>query len=190
MTSEQKAEIAKNSYETGQREYDRLCGEKITGFTTYMSIVAAIYALQCAEFINAYGTIAFAILVLILSIVFGRMTKRTERFIQHAREKLVYYELNGLDNTWYREERLFRASSKCKASELFFNKINKQEESVEPKDRKKSLFAGIIMVYVLMTIISFAIAAVRMIMHFTPALNGASAETAMVVIKSIAEKMI
>lgn len=138
-----------NTYNNGTREYERLCEEKMDGFKTYISIVAAIIALQCSDLLKQEGLFCFILpfLVLVLTIIFLLMTNRTETFLRNTRERLKAYESKeGTNNKWYTDEEKWR-NEKNEKKFLGFIKV--------------SLYQTIMCTYIVLCIISMAIGIMR-----------------------------
>lgn len=58
------------------------------------------------------------LLVVIISLIFSAMTKRTEGFIRKTRERLIDYEEKGVRNEWYSLERKIRVNKKNKVKKI------------------------------------------------------------------------
>ena len=153
--------LYENSYNNGTREYERLCNEKTDEFKTYISIAVAVLALQCSDFLNLSEWKCFLIplIVIIISIIFGFMTTRTETFIRGARKRLVEYEKNGLvKNEWYLNEKKDLRNGNQRETE--------GKNKKKPKKEKKqflTLYHMIILTYVVMSVLSVVIAVLRFI---------------------------
>lgn len=135
-------ELYENSYNNGVREYERFCNEKTDEFKTYISIVVAVTALQCTDFFSGWKGFILPIIVVVISIVFSAMTKRTESFLKKTRERLMEYEKNGVKNQWYTVEREIR--------------VNKKDNV-----KKITLYHLIQLTYIIMSVLSVGIAFLR-----------------------------
>lgn len=118
VVKETDRELCENSYNNGLREYERLCNEKTDEFKTYISIIVAVTALQCTDFFSGERVFLLPLLVVIISLIFSSMTKRTEGFIRKTRERLIDYEEKGVRNEWYSLERKIRVNKKNKVKKI------------------------------------------------------------------------